>query len=202
MEQAESARHFTLALSGRANNVAPHLAEKLDLCQHRKLVDLGGGTGIYALELLKQNPHLRAVVMDRPEVLVVAEECARDSGVTERHELIAGDMFTDPIPHGTDVILLSNILHDWNIAECQQLISRCAHALPIGGRICIHDVFLHDELDGPLPIALYSAALFTLTEGRAYSAAEYRTWMEACGLRVSPPVPTLIHCGFMLGEKI
>ena len=41
----------------------------------------------------------------------------------------------------------------------------------------IHDVFLNDALNGPLPIALYSAALFCLTEGRAYSAAEYRTWL-------------------------
>ena len=52
-------------------------------------------------------------------------------------------------------------------------------------------------LDGPLPIALYSAALFTLTEGRAYSVAEYRQWCEAAGLTVTGPTPTLIHCGVL-----
>ena len=41
----------------------------------------------------------------------------------------------------------------------------------------VHDVFLNDALDGPLPVALYSAALFRLTEGRAYSAREYRGWL-------------------------
>ena len=44
-----------------------------------------------------------------------------------------------------------------------------------------YDVFLDDDLGGPLEIALYSAALFTLTEGRAYSAAEYRGWLAAHG---------------------
>jgi 3-hydroxy-5-methyl-1-naphthoate 3-O-methyltransferase len=67
--------------------------------------------------------------------------------------------------------------------------------------LLVHDVFLNDALDGPLPIALYSAALFTLTEGRAYSMAEYRGWLEQAGLVVSPVVPTLIHCGVLSGTK-
>ena len=70
-----------------------------------------------------------------------------------------------------------------------------------GGRLVIHDVFLNDALDGPLPIALYSAALFTLTEGRAYSGAEYREWQRAAGLEPGEVVPTLIHCGLLVGVK-
>ncbi len=79
-------------------------------------------------------------------------------------------------------MLLSNVLHDWDVPECRALIARLAAALPAGGRLLIHDVFLNDALDGPLPIALYSAALFTLTEGRAYSAGEYRAWLAEAGL--------------------
>jgi hypothetical protein len=62
-------------------------------------------------------------------------------------------------------------------------------------------VFLNDALDGPLPVALYSAALFTLTEGRAYSAAEYRAWLTDAGLTPQPVVPTAIHCGVLAGVK-
>ena len=65
----------------------------------------------------------------------------------------------------------------------------------------IHDVLLNDELDGPLPIALYSAALFTLTEGRAYSGAEYGNWLRQAGLGPQPPVPTLVHCSVIEGRK-
>jgi len=60
---------------------------------------------------------------------------------------------------------------------------------------------LNDELDGPLPIALYSAALCTLTEGRAYSQAEYRGWLIEAGLTPSEMIPTLIHCGVLTGSK-
>jgi predicted O-methyltransferase YrrM len=201
MEQEKSARHFTLALAGRAKNVAPALAAAVPLSDVRTLLDLGGGTGIYSIAWLQKHPSLRAIVFDRPEVLKIAAEFAADYGVAQRLETVAGDMFRDELPTGCDAILLSNILHDWDEPECQQLIHRCAAALPPGGRLLIHDVFLNDNLDGPLPIALYSAALFGFTEGRAYSAAEYRQWLSAAGLQAGEIVPTLIHCGCLVGVK-
>ena len=69
-------------------------------------------------------------------------------------------------------MLLSNVLHDWDVPECRALVGRLAEALRPGRRLLIHDVFLDDDLGGPLPVALYSASLFRLTEGRAYSADE------------------------------
>jgi SAM-dependent methyltransferase len=201
MEHEASARQLTLALAGRARNVAPVLAERVPLAGARRLLDVGGGTGIYSIAWLQKHPGLRAVVWDRPEVLKVAQEMAAAYGVGDRLECVPGDMFEDPVPAGCDVILLSNVLHDWAVPECRALVGRCAAALPPGGRLLIHDVFLNDALDGPLPVALYSAALFCLTEGRAYSAAEYRSWLTEAGLSPGPVVPTLVHCGVLPAVK-
>lgn len=201
MEKEASARFLTLALAGRAKNVAPHLALRADLEGVEKILDIGGGTGIYSIALVQRRPDLRAVVLDRPEVLKVAAEMAAEYGVADRIELLPGDMFTADLPRDCQAILLSNVLHDWDVRENLALVHRCAQALPAGGRLLIHDVFLNDALDGPLPIALYSVALFTLTEGRAYSAGEYRSWLIAAGLRPQPIVPTLVHCGILAGVK-
>ena len=197
MEAEESARHFTMALAGRARNVAPVLAENVPMSDARLLVDVGGGTGIYSFALLQKNPKLRAIIVDRPEVLRIAEELAVEYGMGDRVELAPGDMFADPLPTDSDVVLLSNILHDWDVPECRQLVQRCAESLAPHGRLLIHDVFLNDTLDGPLPIALYSASLFYFTEGRAYSAAEYRNWLSEAGLVAGEIIPTLIHCGVL-----
>jgi ubiquinone/menaquinone biosynthesis C-methylase UbiE len=202
MEEEASARHFTLALAGRAKNVAPVLAERVDCGQNKMLVDVGGGSGVYSVAFLLKNSTLRAVVVDRPEVLKVAKEMADAYGVAERLTLHQTDMFRDPLPAAADVVLLSNVLHDWDVPECRALLRRCVDILKPGGRLLIHDVFLNDALDGPLPIALYSAALFCLTEGRAYSAAEYRGWLQETGLTCSAAItPTLIHCGVLEGAK-
>jgi hypothetical protein len=98
------------------------------------------------------------------------------------------------------MVLFSNILHDWDEPECRELTARYAAKLPSGGRMLIHDVFLNDTMDGPLPIALYSAALFSVTEGRAYSAAEYRLMLREPGLVADGSVvTTLVHCGVLTG---
>jgi predicted O-methyltransferase YrrM len=198
MDREASARRLTLSLAGRAKNVAPYLAANVPLGDAKLLLDVGGGTGIYAIACVQQNPNLRAVVWDRPEVLKVAREMVEAYGVADRVDLVPGDMFADPVPAGADVILLSNILHDWDVPECRVLLNRCADALPADGRVLIHDVFLDDDLGGPLPVALYSTALFTLTEGRAYSAGEYRGWLREAGFTPADQiVPTLVHCGVL-----
>jgi SAM-dependent methyltransferase len=201
MDHEASARRLTLALSGRAKNVAPLLARNYPLPEANRLLDAGGGTGIYSLALLAANPQLRAVVWDRAEVLKVAREFAEHAGLAGRVDLVPGDMFADRVPAGCDVILLSNILHDWDVPECRKLVGRCADSLPPGGRLLIHDVFLNDAMDGPLPVALYSASLFSITEGRAYSAAEYREFLTEAGLSPEPVVPTGVHCGVLAGRK-
>jgi predicted O-methyltransferase YrrM len=201
MEAEASARRLTLALAGRAKNVAPAVAEVVDTAGCATLLDLGGGTGIYSIAMVQQNPRLRAVVFDRPEVLKVAAEITAEYGVADRVELAPGDMFADPLPSGVDLVLLSNILHDWDVPECRKLLGRSHAILRSGGRVLIHDVFLNDALDGPLPIALYSAALFSLTEGRAYSAAEYRAMLTDEGFTPGVVRPTAVHCGVLEGVK-
>lgn len=201
MEQEAAARRLTLGLAGRAKNVAPVMAHRVPLGSAKVLLDVGGGTGIYSIACLKRYPRLRAIVWDRPQVLKVAREFADAAGVTDRMDFVPGDMFVDPVPAPCDVMLLSNILHDWDVPQCQALVRRLADALPPGGSLLIHDVYLSDALDGPLPVALYSANLFCVTEGRAYSAAEYRAWLTEAGLDSGQVVPTLVHCGVLPATK-
>jgi predicted O-methyltransferase YrrM len=199
MEEEASARSLTLALAGRARNVAPVLADRLPL-GNGTLLDVGGGTGIYSIAFLQKNPGLKAIVLDRPEVLRVAAEFAAQYGVADRLELRAGDMFTGDFPPA-DFVLFSNVLHDWDVADCRALVRRAAASLNPGGSILVHDVLLNDELDGPLEVACYSAQLFTMAEGRAYSAAEYGEWLREAGLEVQPAIPTLAHCHVIRGGR-
>jgi SAM-dependent methyltransferase len=201
MEEDASARHFTLMLAGRAKNIAPVLAERVDLSSASCLLDVGGGTGLYAIAFLQRYPRLRAIVYDRPAVLKVAAEFAGQYGVSERLACTAGDMFADPLPAGCDVVLLSNVLHDWDVPECQRLVQRCADVLPSGGRLLIHDAFLHDDHSGPLYPALFSVALLVMTEGRNYSGAEYKAWLTAAGLAPGETRPTLVHSSALVGTR-
>ncbi len=201
MDDPETARFLTLSLAGRGRCVAPELAAKVPLQDEEKiLLDIGGGSGWYSIAYLKANPDLRAVVWDRPEVLKIAQENAHRQGVADRLECVGGDMFVDPFPVAPDVLLVSNILHDWDFPEIDHLLRHWLGQSQDGSRLLLHDVFLNDTLDGPLPIALYSADLFLLTEGRAYSRAEYLERFARAGWHADSkqsPTYTFAHCGVL-----
>ena len=148
VEEDASARHFTLMLAGRAKNIAPVLAQRVDLSRANRLLDIGGGTGLYSIAFLQRFPQLRAIIYDRPAVLKIAAEFAERYGVANRLECVAGDMFKDSFPDDCDVMLLSNVLHDWDAPECSRLVAKSAASLPPGGRLLIHDAFLNDDHSG------------------------------------------------------
>ena len=50
--------------------------EHSDLSSARMVVDVGGGFGHLAIALLERYPHLRACVLDLPEIIEVAERHA------------------------------------------------------------------------------------------------------------------------------
>jgi len=201
MDDPETARFLTLSLAGRGRCAAPELAARVPLKPAEKcLLDIGGGSGWYSIAYLKAYPEARAVVWDRPEVLKVAQENAEAEGVSDRLECVGGDMFADRFPVDPDVLLVSNILHDWDIPEIDHLLRHWLGQCRTGTRLLLHDVFLNDELDGPLPIALYSADLYLLTEGRAYSRKEYLEFFERAGWNADSeqvPTGTLAHCGVL-----
>jgi hypothetical protein len=201
MHADDTARRFTLMLAGRAKNIAPVLAQRVDLSKASCLLDIGGGTGLYSIAFLQRYPQLRAIILDSPAVLKVAAEFAESYGFADRLTCQAGDMFKDPLPSDCDAMLLSNVLHDWDVPECRQLVAKAAAALPSGGRLLIHDAFLHDDLSGPLYPALFSVALMIMTEGRNYSGAEYASWMRAAGLTPAQPISTLVHSSVLVGKK-
>lgn len=206
MDDPDFARFLTMSLAGRGRCVAPVVAQIAPPNAIDKiLLDIGGGSGFYSIAYLLAHPHLKAVVWDRPEVLKVAKENAIKHGVADRLECVGGDMFTDPFPVEADMLLVSNILHDWDTPEIGHLLSHWLEQCRPGARLLLHDVYLNDTLDGPLPIALYSADLFFLTEGRAYSRAEYLKFFRQTGWQAAADQqirPTAAHCGVLEAVKL
>jgi hypothetical protein len=209
MDDPTTARLLTLALAGRAQYLSPVVAAALPkLSGH--LLDVAGGTGFYAYEWLLANPQATATVLDRPHVLAVAAElldefCRSDragaAGVKGRVVLLSGDMLCDELPRA-DMILAASLFHDWPAKTCAVLAKRFADALNPGGELWVHDAFLHDTLDGPLAVTDYSAQLFWITKGRAYSRQEYRNWFTQAGLTPTvQQIPTLLDYSLIAAQK-
>ena len=106
----------------------------------------------------------------------------------------------DPSPPAK-VLLLSNVLHDWDFPEVRQLLAKSAAALAPGGLLVSHQAFLPDDKSGPLPVAEYSALLMNITQGKCYTPREYGNILEELGFAVGPYEDTVGDRGFMTAIK-
>lgn len=209
MDEAEAARYFTMALAGRAKYLSPVVAAKMTKTEGH-LLDVAAGTGYYAYEWLLANPHSYATLVDRPEVLKVASELLDEfceSGkkgahtVKDRVTFAPGDMLADHLPKA-DIVLAASVFHDWASETCEMLAHKFAKALKPGGELWVHDAFLNDSLDGPLPVTDYSVMLFLGTRGRCYSRKEFRSWFSTAGLEPSADnISTLMDYGLISAIK-
>jgi hypothetical protein len=202
MQEEAFADEFTAAMDCRGVLLGPALARGMPLEQTRRVLDVAGGSGIYACALVAQFPGLEAAVYERPPVDRIAARSIQRRGFESRVKVVAGDMFHEDWPTGFDAILLSNVLHDWDEGDVQGLLGRAARVLPSGGWLMVHDAFLNADKTGPLPVAQYSALLMHSTPGRCYSVGELRVWMEAAGVEWVRQVPTAVDRSCVLGRKL
>ncbi len=203
MRSEDFAREFTSIMNARGFALGQALARALapDLVRQRRVLDVAGGSGIYAAILAATHPHLEVVVLEQPPVDALARRELERHGLGDRARVVAGDMFRDPWPEA-DVILLSNVLHDWDLPEVRALITRAAEVLPADGLLVIHDAFIHDDKTGPLTTAEYSALLMHISQGKCYSAAEYGSVLAAAGFEPAPPRPTLADRGYLVARRV
>lgn len=145
----EDQRWFAEGMLANAIAGAKHLLGEVDFAPFRRLLDVGGSSGGYTLALLEAHPSLKATIFDLPEVRALAEERIAERGLGERCRFVAGSFFDDPLPQGHDLLLLANILHDWETAECRRILATCHDAIDPGGTIVVVEPMLAEDLSGP-----------------------------------------------------
>lgn len=175
---------FLLGMFNLAMGLAPQIASVFDLSGRKRLLDLGGGPGTYAIHFCLANPDLRANILDRPTTEPFARKTVAQFNLCDRIEFTGGDFNIDPLPGGPyDIAWLSHILHSNSYPECLKCIEKTVAVLEPGGEILIHDFILNDTKDGPEFPALFALNMLVGTEnGRSYSAVEIKEMLIHSGI--------------------
>jgi SAM-dependent methyltransferase len=202
MERTDFAEAFLAAMDARGAYLAPRLARALpDSGTPQRLLDIAGGSGLYACAAVAAQPQLQAVVLEKPPVHRLAERAIARRGCQERVSVRAGDIFTDPLPRGFDLHLYANVLHDWDEPEVFTLLQKSWEALTHGGWLAIFDAHLNAEKSGPLAVAEYSVFLMLSTQGKCYSVGELQNMLETIGFSGFMHTPIAAHRSLILAHK-
>jgi Methylase involved in ubiquinone/menaquinone biosynthesis len=132
----ERARRFTRMLLEIHQGLADQVAAALGLSGVRRLMDLGGGSGVVAMALARRWPDLSVTVVDIANVCAAGREIVAEAGLGDRIDFHAADFTQDPLPGGFDAVLECDVA-----AYSEPLFCRVRDALEPGGRFVVVDEF-------------------------------------------------------------
>ncbi len=143
----------------------------------KRVLDIGGGPGVYARELLAAGVE-SVTLLDRRDTLRYVAD-AYDLGRVEGLELVPGDFRDDPLPGGPfDVVLLGNVMHIYDRVTNAALLRKVHDVVAWGGAVAIAD-FVRGRSVRAERFAV--VMLLRSDGGNAYDEATYRGWLDAAG---------------------
>jgi (2Fe-2S) ferredoxin/precorrin-6B methylase 2 len=173
---------FIAAMHKNATLRAPVVVRAVGAEGARRLLDVGGGSGAYAIAFAQANPELQAEIFDLPSVVPIAQRHVAAAGLGGRVRTRTGDLRRDAFGTGYDLVLVSAICHMLGPRENQDLLRRVHPALAEGGRVVVQDFLLEADGTSPAHAALFALNMLVGTpEGSTYSEAEYTDWLRAAG---------------------
>jgi SAM-dependent methyltransferase len=180
---------FIAAMHYRAAQQAPAVAAMLDLDRVGRVLDVGGGSGAFAMAFAERSPGLVAVVFDLPGVLPLTRDYITAAGLESRVTTAVGDYLVDPLPHGFDLVFLSAVVHSNSPQQNAELLKSCAAALNPGGRVAVVDWVMDEDRVRPLAGAFFALNMLVATDhGDTFTEAEIRGWMDGAGLARGPRI--------------
>lgn len=178
----EATRTYIMGMLYRGIPQAQLLAEEVPLKGRKRMLDVGGGPGIFPIMLTEKNPGLEADVFDLPQTLRVTRDIIKDFNAQDRVSTKEGSYLQDPFGHGYDVVLLSSMISQEGPEVIKSIIKKSYDAMVSGGKILIQEQFLETDKSGPLLAALIGInQLIHTPAGRAYSAKEVADWAAEIG---------------------
>src|SRR5262249_8756035 len=125
----------------------------------RTLLDVGGGSGAFSIELCRRHPGLRATIVDFPSVASTAEEMIAKAGLRDRIRFVGGDALTTEWPGAQDVVLMSYLLSAVAAVRVSELLGRARRTASPAARVLLHAFMLDDDRHGPATRALWLRAV-------------------------------------------
>ena len=160
-----------------------------DFSAVKLMVDVGGGNGGFVKATLTKNGQLRAVLSDQKEV--VATAAATLGEAAERCRIEPGNFF-ETVPAGGDLYVLSQILHDWDDANCRKILTNCRAAMGASARLLVIERVLDLTPGKTDPTSFLSDidSMMLFPGAKERTLAEYAELLRETGFTEPRLIPT------------
>ena len=172
----------------------------------KKLLDIGGNTGKWAIASANFSPDVHITIMDLPGQLNVAKEKVEAAGLNERVSFLPINILDESVqfPTGFDVIWMSQFLDCFSEAEIISILKRCYEALDENGQVIILEPFWDKQKYEIAAFCLQQTSIYftALANGNSqmYSAETFFACIEKAGFTITEEInqiglsQTLLKC--------
>jgi demethylspheroidene O-methyltransferase len=160
---AQQVAPYSAFMAATQPMVAQEALDAYDISRHRRLLDIGGGEGVFLAAAATRAPNLQLTLFDLPAVAARAKARLDEAGLGARADIHGGDFLNDPLPEGADVATLIRIMHDHDDASALKLIRNVRKALAPGATLLIIEGM--SGVKGAEPLDAYYG-FYTLAMGR------------------------------------
>ncbi|NIN69722.1 MAG: methyltransferase [Anaerolineae bacterium] len=179
-QEPEYARRFTQMLYEYHQQLAEEIADTLDVAGVKRMMDLGGGSGVISMAILRRHRGIEAVVVDVETVCNAGRAIAAKTPLADRLTYHEADFLRDELPRGFDLILQCDVgVHSGD------LFRRLRTSLNPGGRLVVVDDLVQ-EGRAPPSAWLRHAFFSTLSDPNATirEASRVKDYIIKAGYRV------------------
>lgn len=197
----EEQRIFSMGVEAISAPMAAALAGSYDFGRHKRVLDVGGGTGSFLLAALHGREMLNGTLFELPGACEVARKRLAEEPDGPRIEVIAGDFFKDPLPKGHDAVLVVNTAHVLSADHNLALLKQIRDCVDPAARLLLVDFWTDPtHVDPPLAPLISGEFLVLSGEGQAYSEAEANDWLGQTGWRKIERTPLVGASSVIVAE--
>jgi SAM-dependent methyltransferase len=194
---------FIAAMHANALARAPAVVGLLDLAGVSNVLDVGGGSGGYAMAFARAKPGLRATVFDLSNVIPLTRRYIDEGNLGERVTTAGGDYLSDSLGQGFDLAFLSMIVHSNPPEQNRALLGSVGRCLRPSGRVVIHEMVLDEDRTWPAYAAVFALNMLVNTEaGDSYTESEIQDWMTGAGFGHFSRIDTPFETSLVMGTKL
>ena len=191
-QHPELDKSFNTEMARRTRLTTESILAAYDFRSLNTVADIGGGHGALLAAILKAYPTHTGILFDQPHVTNDARHYLEKAGVTERCRIVEGDFF-DRIQSGADVLILKNILHNWDDERCITILRNCREALEKGGRVLLLERLMPVRAKDNSDTIWLDLCMLAQMGGRERTVDEYHGILAATGFTVTKILPTSIQ---------
>jgi hypothetical protein len=201
METEAFATQFTAAMDCRGAFLGQAVAASLDLKDSHNLLDVAGGSGIYACAVVARHTtfaprswNVRPWIKSRGPISPAVATPNRFRWSPRTCSKATG-------PKDTTSTSSRTFCTTGTSPRSGKFCATLLHRLSPGGLLVLHDAHINREKTGPLPEASYSAMLMHSTEGKCYSIGEMESLLTEAGFHDFHFTPTVVDRSILTARK-